>query len=328
MSVRLVIAASALLSLACSPAPKAAFNPWPKTGASLPASNLFDAGFWKHWGDGQAELASYDFSITRYREPRRGIAVAIFVTETFSAARNVKVDRADPSNPDHFPVLKLNLVEDFQTGVYDYNTMTSAFVALKAANGIADGTPAKVVYSSQEWCGQVFHQLAFGPTAIRETSHSYFDSEGEQDGTLPARAEGISEDSLPFWARQLARPALNPGESRSVPFLPSLQRSRLTHKPLAWTEATLRREAASREVTVPAGRFDAELWTAAIKDGPTVTFFVEKADAHRILKWESSDGEKAELIGVKRMKYWEMNSEKGEAALKELGISGRPRRTT
>ncbi len=328
MNLRLPITAVALLSLACSPAPKGAFDPWPKTGASLPPSNLFGDGFWKHWGDGDAELAGYDFSISRYREQRRGVAVAIFVTETFSAAKKVKVDNADPSNPDQFPVLKLNLVEDFQTGVYDYNTMTSVFVALKPVDGIADGTPSKAVYSSQEWCGQVFHQLAFGPAVIRETFHSYFEREGDHDGTLPARAEGVIEDSLPFWARRLARPALNPGESRTVPLLRSLQHARLGHKRLAWTEATLRRETASRETAVPAGRFETEVWTAAIKDGPTRTFFVEKASPHRIVKWESSDGEKAELTGVKRLKYWELNSEKGEAALKNLGLSGRPRRTT
>jgi hypothetical protein len=320
MSTRLPFAAFLLLFVSCASGPKPAFNPWPPSSASLPPSNLYGAEFWKTWGDGQAELAGYDFTISRYRETRRGVAVAIFVTETFSAAKKVKVDRPDPSNPDHIPVMKLNLMEDFQTGVYDYNTMTSAFMALKSANGVADGTLSRVVYSSQEWCGQVFHQLLFGPASIRETLHSYFEREGEHDGVLAARAEGVAEDSLAFWARQMARPALSPGESRTVPFLPSLQRSRLSHKPLAWTEVTLSRAAE--------GPAETEVWTAAIKDGPTRTFHVGKAAPHRIVKWESSDGEKAELTGVRRMKYWELNSEKGEAALKELGLSGRPRRTT
>lgn len=315
-----LVPVAAALCLSCGSAPAPPPVPAP--------SKLFGAEFWKQWGDGQGELSGYDLTIPRYGELRRGVAVTVFVTEPFSASRRVKVDKHDPADPDQFPVLKLNLMEDFQTGMYDYNTMSSAFVALKPVAGLRDGTPAKVSYSSQEWCGQVFHQLAFGPSSIREVLHSYFESEGERDATLDAREDGVSEDVLPFWARQMARPELAPGESRKVPFLGSLQHARLGHKRLAWTEATLTREASQRDIAVPSGRFEVEVWTASVKEGPTLTYLVEKGPPHRIVRWESSDGERAELLAAKRLKYWALNSEKGEAALKELGLSGRPRRTT
>ena len=68
----------------------------------------------------------------------------IFVTEPFSDSKRVKVDdpRRDP--PDTFEVLKLNLVRDFQTGIYDYNTMTSVIVRSD------DFEPVKVTFSSDE----------------------------------------------------------------------------------------------------------------------------------------------------------------------------------
>ena len=33
-----------------------------------------------------------------------------------------------------FPVMKLNLIKDYQTGIYDYNDMLSAFVSLADVN--------------------------------------------------------------------------------------------------------------------------------------------------------------------------------------------------
>ena len=85
------------------------------------------AGFWDHWGDGQAEIASYTLSQRRYGELRSGEAVLVTVTETLTAAQRVK---SDGGHPDEFPVIKLNEVRDFQTGLYDYNALTSAFLAL------------------------------------------------------------------------------------------------------------------------------------------------------------------------------------------------------
>src|SRR5882672_3258663 len=47
----------------------------------------FGDAFWKHWGDGRGELAGYDLEIPRYGPLRHGVAVTIFVTETFSNSR-------------------------------------------------------------------------------------------------------------------------------------------------------------------------------------------------------------------------------------------------
>ena len=110
--------------------------------------------FWDHWGDGKAELNGYALKQPRYGAVRTGTSVLIFVTEDFSDTLRVKADPGKHPASDVYPVMKLNAVRDFPTGIYDYNVMTSAFLR------VAPGWPvAKVSFSSQEWCGHVWHQL-------------------------------------------------------------------------------------------------------------------------------------------------------------------------
>ena len=116
------------------------------------ASPAYDAAFWKTWGDGFAELASYDLKYPRYGAPRQGTAVAIFVTETFANSLRVKSDPGVRDKKDEFPVMKMNLVEDFQTGVYGYHLMLQSFVAIESVNGRPAGVAAKVAWSSPGAC--------------------------------------------------------------------------------------------------------------------------------------------------------------------------------
>ena len=83
--------------------------------------------FWAHWGDGKAELNGYRIVQPRYGEKRDGTGVLIFVTEEMSDSLRVKADAGKHPPADVYPVLKLNDVLHFQTGIYDYSVMTSAF---------------------------------------------------------------------------------------------------------------------------------------------------------------------------------------------------------
>jgi hypothetical protein len=67
--------------------------------------------------------------------------VAIHVTEPFSRSKHVKLIDPSTSPGDAIDVLKLNLVRDFQTGIYDCDVRVSLFT------------------SSTEWCGQVYEEL-------------------------------------------------------------------------------------------------------------------------------------------------------------------------
>ena len=304
-------------------------SPAPSSAAAAGAATapVFGDDFWKRWGDGKAELASYDLVFPRYGEIRKGLAVTVFVTETFSNAARVKADPGKHPAADEFPVLKLNLVEDFSTGIYDYNLLTSTFVALAPVNDRPAGAATKVAFSSQEWCGGVFGQLLFDSGSARFVSHSYFDGEADQARTLAVPADALSGDALLLWARGFAAPVLAPGERREAAFVKSLETARLTHRPVEVARASLSRDAASARVTVPAGTFEAERRTVEIAGGPTWTFAVEKAEPRRVLQWESSDGERAAMIASDRLEYWKMHSEKDLPALAKLRLKPRPPRT-
>jgi hypothetical protein len=271
--------------------------------------------FWGHWSDGKAEMNGYRLVQPRYGAKRVGTAVLIYVTEDFSDSLRVKADPGKHPAADVYPVLKLNAVRDFQTGVYDYNVMTSTFAR------VAPGWPvAKVSFSSQEWCGHVYHHLVPRGGHVGGVRHSYFD--GEADGTddLAQPEGGVFEDVLPILVRGWGGAYLERGQDRTVPYLPSLQRARLEHKPLAWGRARIARAATAASVTVPAGTFSVDTWTVAQDGGPTLTFQVEAAPPFRLIRWSADTGEEGALLGSTRMPYWQLHDPGGEKRLRELGL--------
>lgn len=272
--------------------------------------------FWAHWGDGKAEVNGYRLTQPRYGAERAGSAVYIFVTEDFSERRRVKADRDDHPEGDVKPVMKLNAVRDFNTGIYDYNVMTSTFLRTRT------GWPvAKVSFSSQEWCGHVWQQLIPRSGKVAGVNHSYFDGEeGTDDLALPEG--GVFEDALPVLVRDWKGPLVAPGESRAVPFLPSLMHARFSHTPLAWSQATISRAADTETIQVPAGRFQVSVVTVRIDDGRTLTFAVEAEAPYRLVRQTGADGEELALLGSTRLAYWRLNGPGGEKYLEQIGLGG------
>jgi hypothetical protein len=283
--------------------------------AVTPLSTESSTAFWRHWGDGRAEMNGYRLVQPRYGAPRTGSAVYIFVTEDFSDSLRVKADPGKHPASDVYPVMKLNAVRQFQTGIYDYKVMTSAFAR------VASGWPvAKVSFSSQEWCGHVYHQILPRPGKMEGVYHSYFDGEADGQDNLPQPEGGVYEDVLPILARGWGSTYLQAGESRKVAYLPSLLRARLEHKKLAWGRATISRSAATSTVKVPAGSFEVTVWTVAEDGGPTSTYQIEAAASHRLVRWSTSAGEEGSLLGSTRLAYWKLNGPGGEKHLAEMGL--------
>jgi hypothetical protein len=287
------------------------------------AHNPYDAKFWREWGDGFAEISTYQLAMPRYGEMRDGESILIFVTETFSERQRVKSDPGRNPKADEFPVMKLNWQRNFQTGIYDYSEMLSSFLGLAPAGGRTAGTLAKATFSRQEWCGHMFAQALFDPSRIRTSGASYFDGDSDLSQTLETRPNAMPEDALLFWARGMAPPFLQPGESQDVPFLTGLRSARDAHQPLAWSRINLSRNRTLQRIDVPAGEFDVEVYSAQLPNAKSYVFFVEREMPHRILRWQFSSGETAELIATDRMKYWELNAPGGEEALRSLGLEPR-----
>ncbi|MDH3197175.1 MAG: hypothetical protein OEO21_02950 [Candidatus Krumholzibacteria bacterium] len=279
------------------------------TFASLAAAEDFS----KHWHDGKAELSGYALEVSRYGQTRKGTAVMIYVTEPFSDAKRVKVDDHTRNPADVVDVLKLNLVRDFQTGIYDYNTLVSVF------SRTSDLAPLKVSFSSAEWCGHVYSEMRFDRRRVSGTYHSYFEGESGQIA-LDAPKGGVSEDNLFILVRGLRGEFLAPGASRTVPYLPGVFYSRLSHQPPRWTQATITRAAEAQTVAVPAGTFATMLYDVRGGDGRTGQFWVEEAWPHRIVKWSLPPDLSGELLGTKRLAYWKLNGEGGERHLAEIGL--------
>ena len=271
-------------------------------------------GFWEHWGDGQAEIATYSLTQPRYGEARAGEAVLIFVTETFAEDNRVK------SNGGHaveYPVLKLNEVRDFNTGIYDYNVMTSSFV--RVDSGSAWGQPVKVSFSSQEWCGHVYEQLIVRDGEVERTSHSYFDGEADRADTVAIPARAVFEDTLPILIRGLVGGPHTPTEiqvlDRSIDARFAHQQASFKPATLTWGEA--------ESVEVPLGVFEARPVVLDRASGVDVTYWVEVAAPHRIVRWTRTDGEEGQLVAAVRTPYWSQHGNTDLPARATIGLPPR-----
>lgn len=172
--------------------------------------------FKEYWYTGNAEITSYKLEQARYGELRVGTAVLVYVTEPFVADKQVK---ADQSNPENIPVLKLNSTKKYLTGIYPYSIMSSSFYP------VHDNQQAlKVAFSAQEWCGQVFAQIN-NREKFKIKTFSYFESEGDNDFELD---KNVLENEI--WNRIRINPSNLPiGEFKMIP---SLEYIRMTHKEL------------------------------------------------------------------------------------------------
>lgn len=283
--------------------------------AAAPPSSL------QFWSDGQAELSGYHSVRDRYGELRQGTTVLIFVKEPFSDALRVKADPGKHPASDVFDVLKLNHVEKFQTGIYDYALMTSSFAAFAPRGARRAGALAKIAFSSQEWCGAMFEELLFDPDGIRQKRFSYFDGEADQEQKLAWPPDGITVDELPILVRSIPAPFLERGEKKSLPILPSLTLARLLHQELGWQPGSIERGKDAQEIEVPAGRFTVEAWTVRWGKDQTIRYSVEAAHPHRVIAWSGPGKNEGKLAGSARLKYWELQSEGHEKHLAELGLA-------
>ena len=309
LTMLVVLAASQHLAHAAAPANTS-------TAASDP-----EFGSW--WHDGRAELDGYRYTVQRYGHERAGRAVAIYVTEPFSRARHVKLDDPARTPRDAVEVLKLNLMRDFQTGIYDYHTMLSVFATT------ADFSPLKVAFTSSEWCGMVSEELHKSDRELLHRVSSYFEGESTQQ-PLPLPAGGVQEDALFICLRGLRGAWLAPGESRRVPFLASSFHRRLAHQPAIWQTATITRLMAPGTVAVPAGSFECMVYEVRPADGRIGRFEVERSYPHRIVRWQwqAAPGgsplggtDAAELTGTTRLEYWRTHDPGDERLLSEIGLA-------
>ena len=242
---------------------------------ALVASPVYpsSAEFTAYWHQGLAEITSYSLEQAQYGEIHRGEAALIFVTEDFSASKQVKLDNPAGAGADRVPVLKLNLTKSFNTGVYPYSMMSSVFTPTDPA---AAARTIKVTTSSQEWCGHTFTQLNRSPGGgYRLQELSYFESRGDSRLELP---DAPLEDGL--WTLLRIDPSALP--VGDVELVPGSMYQRLRHQ-----EWRVRR---ARAAVIP-DPDDASLsrYSLDYPDlGRTLTIRFRTAFPHEIESWEES----------------------------------------
>jgi hypothetical protein len=258
--------------------------------------------FKKYWYAGEAEITSYKLEQARYGEMREGNAVLIFVTEPFHKARQVK---ADGSNPDNIPVLKLNSTKNYLTGIYPYSIMTSCFYP------VHDNQHAvKVSFSTQEWCGQVYAQLN-NREKFEITSHSYFESDADQ---IQKSEKNTLENEL--WNKLRVNPQELPIGDLKI--IPSLEYMRLMHKELKAYEAIA---SLSESDSIKTYQITYPELERTLKINFTAAF------PHTIVGWSDSYASKGKIMvsrgtKIKTIKtpYWQQNGNKNLPLRDSLGL--------
>lgn len=275
------------------------------TETSAPKESLTQE-FKKYWYAGNAEITSYKLEQARYGEVREGNSVLIYVTEPFLPEVQVKADR---SNSDNIPVLKLNATKNYLTGIYPYSIMSSTFYP------VYDNQHAlKTSLSIQEWCGHVYSQLN-NREKFEFTSHSYF--EGEADSKILLDKAFLENE---IWTKIRINPENLPiGE---IQIVPSLEFFRVKHQEVKALKATATLQTLNGMSTYTVD-YGTEIRKLTINFTSSFPYTIESWSE----EFKSGYGSNAKQMTSKGTKlkslktpYWRQNSNKDVFLRDSLGI--------
>ncbi|MDX1629381.1 MAG: hypothetical protein R3345_11815 [Fulvivirga sp.] len=270
--------------------------------SKVPASaTSYSDQFADYWYAGKAEVASYSLRQARYGEMRDGHATLIFVTEPFSKKKQVKLDNPQQAGDDKMTVMKLNYVKKFNTGIYPYSMMLSAFTPVDRYHY---PNTVKLSMSSQEWCGQVFTQVNLRDSKkYYVQSFSYFESEGDEKYEME---NAVMEDEL-FNQIRLDYTKLPVGD---IKIIPGLFATRLMHQPYQPQQASASLEEGEGTAT----------YALAYENGRELEINFSLQFPYKILSWEETYTDlgnkamttKATLKETLHIDYWRRNSNADE----------------
>ncbi|MBS1257130.1 MAG: hypothetical protein MAG551_00165 [Candidatus Scalindua arabica] len=281
---------------------------------SLPEEKDFHS-YWYNYG---AEISRFELEQSRYGEIHSGHVVLIFVTEPFLPDIQVKSD-FESSREKSIPILKLNLIKRFDTGIYDYSMMKSVFTPIPSGQHQFSKT-LKVSTTRQDWCGHVFLQYNLDGDCYKVKQYSYFEKEGDKTVNIPS--VHLEDD---IWTRIRIDPKTLPlGGIEMIPgsFFTTLRM------------IDLRVEKAVAELTnmQEGDRGDVSQYTVKYPSlGRTLSIRFNRNFPHDILSWSetcpSGPGKGAKVLTTKARRthavmvdYWNKKSVKDLKLRKELGL--------
>ena len=276
-----------------------------------PKESKFD----DYWYQNKAELTSYKLEQARYGEIHQGEAVLVFVTEDFSASKLVKLDDPAATPKDAVKILKLNATRKFNTGIYPYSMMSSAFTPVDLKK---HPNTLKITSSSQEWCGHTFMQANLEKNDYKVNLNSYFESEGDREFKVD---KVMPEDEI--WNRiRIAPKSLPEGD---ITLLPGLFYTRLRHTEFKPQKATATLKADSNNA-------DFMVYNIQYTDlDRTLKITFQKEFPFQIESWEetytSGWGDGAKKLTTKAIRnksmmldYWNKHNNADLGLRKDLGL--------
>ncbi len=259
------------------------------------------------WDDGQAEVATYSGTTLRYGTERSTDTKFYLVKEDLLEATLVKSDSGAVQGRT-VEALKLNEVIDYPTGTYAYHQMASVFARR------SDLELLKETMSSTEGCGITFVRVGPKGGRLVHTAHSYREGEADREVAIETTHAPLWwADALPLTLRGLAGET-KPFERR-VWLLPSQLDSRSPLERTRPVEAIVRL-VETVPLSVPDGAYAARHFTVTTEHGTDLYWF-DVEGAHVMLKMETADGRKLELVNVVRLAYWEHTAPGEERLLLE-----------
>ena len=275
--------------------------------------------FQDYWYNHGAEISRFSLQQMRYGEIHEGDAVLVFVTEKMKPGIQIK---ADYPGPEDIPVLKLNAVRKFFTGIYPYSILTSIFTPIDVQEY---PLPLKITSTTQEWCGHVYLQMNLNASEYHVRLHSYFEAEGDQDFKLK---KAIPEDAI--WTMIRISPDNLPRGEFSV--IPGTVYTRLAHRPISPSTAIARltlNESKSLE-----GK-PLVLYEINYPDEQrTLQIYFDKDFPYRIQKWSETyralTSKDTKILTTSAIRthtimkaYWRHHGNKDRKLLKSLGLKAR-----
>jgi len=244
-----------------------------------------------HWDRGKAQVDVYDADYLKYGVRRKGRLTLVLVKEPFNLKTGVKEKGAGAA------VLKMNLIRRFNTGIYDYYQMGSAFVDVR------NGRLAKFAGSSQDGCGMTYKVYADG--GLR--TFSYFDGEGEKHDRLDLKGK-----TFYYMLPLILRYRLRQGERYALPFYrtmmsnryvkPRVFRGKVRVDRLKTYQPGDKRYEGVFRVTVTYGEGKDRLHFAA-------------AFPHTMLSWHKANGDRLMLRRSHFIDYWNYNRPEHQSLL-------------
>ena len=274
--------------------------------------------FRSYWYNHGAEITRFELEQSRYGEIHPGHAVLIFVTEPFLSDIHVKSDY-ESSRQRSIPVLKLNFIKRFNTGIYDYSMMKSVFTPIPTEE-LQYSKTLKVSMTRQDWCGHVYLQYNLESDHYNVKRYSYFEKEVDKAITIPSVH---LEDEI--WTRiRIAPETLPIGDIKMIPgsFFTTLR----------MIEPGAENASAKLINTQEVDMGDVSLYTVMYTSlQRTLSIRFNRNFPYDILSWSESypsgSGNEAKVLTTKAHRthaamtdYWNKNSVKDLELRKELGL--------